>query len=146
MLDCKFLLFFLIVIIFIFIICNSPTKEYLTNIPSKPLLYDSNTGVITDASEFIGLPDEIVPPWGPSDIPDDSMNNVMDLRHNMCSKSCCSNQYPPPFLLDHDAMVCNNNDTFVGNTYKCNNAWQNSGCVCLTDTQRDFLAKRGGNS
>jgi len=34
---------------------------------------------------------------------------------------------------------------FVPSPYSCNNAWQDSGCVCMTKNQKDFLASRGGN-
>jgi hypothetical protein len=149
----------LVVIAFIaWYMCSS--KEHFTNEYTKqedivinPMVYDKTTGIVTSASEFVGLPDEIIPPWGPNDaefgkaeILDDGMNGFMGLHYNMCSKSCCSQQYPPSFILEHDESVCESNDKFVGNTYKCNNAWQSSGCVCMSEKQRNFLANRGGNA
>ena len=111
---------------------------------TKPQLYDRRTGVITAASEFIGLPAEIMPAWGTGDSDmKESLDGFMGLQNNMCSKSCCSAQYPPPFALEKDEFVCKNKDKFVENNYKCNNAWQDSGCLCMTEKQRDFLANRG---
>lgn len=129
----------------------------------KPLVYDKNTGVITAGSAFVGLPEEIIPPWGSNtfinfksspenngfvtiDGLDDGDNRSVIIGNNMCSKSCCSQQYPTPFQLDHDIKVCNSTDKFVPNSYKCNNTWQDSGCICLTQKQKEFLESRGGNA
>lgn len=123
------------------------------DIPTPVMLYDRNTGVVTAASEFVGLPDEIEPAtgselvsnYGRVDRLDDGYNGGMGLNYNMCSKSCCSQQYPPPFELEKDAMVEKMKDKFVPNNYMCNNSWNNSGCVCMTAKQRDYIEGRGGN-
>ena len=123
------------------------------DIPTPVMLYDRNTGIVTAASEFVGLPDEIEPAtgsklvsnYGRVDRLDDGYNGGMGLNYNMCSKSCCSQQYPPPFELEKDVMVEKMKDKFVPNNYMCNNAWNNSGCVCMTSKQRDYIEGRGGN-
>jgi len=122
-------------------------------IPAVPLLYNRDTGIVTAASEFIGLPDEILPAWGSESVAnygkidrlDDGYNGSMGLNYNMCSKSCCGPQYPPPFNLEEDEMVNKFKDKFVPNNYSCNNAWNNTGCVCMTEKQRDYIQSRGGN-
>ena len=76
---------------------------------------------------------------------DDGANGAYDITNNMCSKLCCGVQYPPPFPLEKDPLVCNNKDSFVPSNYYCNNASQNAGCLCLDKKQADFLNNRGGN-
>jgi hypothetical protein len=127
------------------------------NIDIPPRLYDRQTGLITDASQFVTLPNEIVPAWGLEQ--DNSLNNyglvdklddgnsgLMGLNYNMCSKSCCSKQYPTPFTQDVDVVAESNSDNFTPSQYTCNNAWQNTGCVCMTKKQKEFLASRGNNN
>jgi hypothetical protein len=134
---------------------NTQMKDSSINIP--PRLYDRRTGVVTDASQFVTLPDEIVPAWGLEQ--DESLNNyglvdklddgnsgLMGLNYNMCSKSCCSKQYPTPFTQDVDVVAELNSDNFTASQYTCNNAWQDTGCVCMTKKQKEFLASRGNNN
>ncbi len=120
----------------------------------SPVLYDRKTGIVTAASEFVGLPDEILPAWGSESVAnygkidrlDDGYNGAMGLNYNMCSKSCCGPQYPPPFALAEDKMVEQHKDKFVPNNYACNNAWNDTGCVCMTKKQHDYIQSRGGNA
>jgi len=124
------------------------------DLPVNPRMYDRTTGIITDASEFVGLPSEIYPAnggkaitnYGTIDKLDDGYNGEMGLNYNMCSKSCCSPQYPTPFELEDDKFVEAMKDKFVPNNYACNNAWNNVGCVCMTKEQHNYLESRGGNS
>ena len=119
-----------------------------------PEVYDRLTGQVTAASEFVGLPSEIYPAdggkalsnYGLIDKLDDGYSGEMGLNYNMCSKSCCSPQYPTPFSLESDVMVESMKDKFVPNNYSCNNAWNNVGCVCMTKTQHKYLSSRGGNA
>jgi len=122
------------------------------NINIHPMIYEPDLALITSASDFIGLPDEVVPAWsdnpggyGAVDVLDDAMMGNAGLSYDLCSKSCCSPQYPPPFALPVDDLTCKSGEKFVGTSYKCNNAWQDSGCVCLTEKQHKFLSSRGGN-
>ena len=124
-------------------------------IPTVPMLYDRTTGVATAASEFIGLPEEIIPAWSDSDVVsnygkvdklDDGYNGAGGLNYNVCSKSCCSPQYPPPFATDTDVLVEKHKGDFVPNNYMCNNAWNDSGCVCMTKKQHDYIQSRGNNA
>lgn len=76
---------------------------------------------------------------------DDGANGEFSIQHNLCSKSCCSEQWPTPFKQKYDPYVCNNKDKFVPSNYFCNNTFQDSGCLCLTKSQASFLYNRGGN-
>jgi hypothetical protein len=142
------------------VIVNKPnnkqdaTELKQTDPKTAPVLYDRKTGVVTAASEFVGLPSEILPAWGSESVTnygkidrlDDGYNGAMGLNYNMCSKSCCGPQYPPPFNLEEDEMVKKMKDQFVPNNYSCNNAWNNTGCVCLTKKQHQYIGSRGGNA
>lgn len=68
------------------------------------------------------------------------------LTNAMCSKSCCSPQYPVPFSLPTDKMVCDSNEKYVPSGITCNNGWQDTGCLCMTEEQSIFLATRGQNA
>jgi len=76
---------------------------------------------------------------------DDGANGEYSIQHNMCSKSCCSAQYPVPFKQKYDPYICDNKDKFVGSNIMCNNSYQDSGCLCLTKKQSQFLKNRGTN-
>lgn len=76
---------------------------------------------------------------------DDGANGEMSVQHNLCSKSCCSEQWPTPFKQKHDPNVCANKDEYVPSNIMCNNSYQDSGCMCLTKKQGRFLYNRGGN-
>jgi hypothetical protein len=45
-----------------------------------------------------------------------------------------------------DSTVCGSKDEFIPTNYSCNNAWQDSGCVCMTKKQSNFLGNRGNNA
>nr|QBK88791.1 MAG: uncharacterized protein LCMiAC01_04730 [Mimivirus LCMiAC01] len=76
---------------------------------------------------------------------DDGAGGAMSIQHNLCSKSCCSEQWPTPHKMKHDPYVCGNKDKFVGSRIMCNNTFQDSGCLCLTKKQAAFIYNRGGN-
>ena len=70
-----------------------------------------------------------------------------DKSYNLgvCSKNCCATQWPVPIDLTEDSKVKLNE---VGTKYftsnmTCNNGVTNTGCVCLTDKSKKFLAKGG---
>jgi len=74
-----------------------------------PALYDRETGQVVSGSEFLGVPDEVATAWGasygPNENLDDGNDGIYGLNYAMCSKSCCSPQYPPPFEVDKDVVV-----------------------------------------
>ena len=76
---------------------------------------------------------------------DDGANGEMSIQHNLCSKSCCSEQWPTPFKQKYDPFVCKNKDQFIPSNIFCNNSFQDSGCLCLNKKQAQFLYNRGGN-
>lgn len=77
----------------------------------------------------------------------DGQNDEMDVSFNMCSKSCCSKQYPTPFDSDdaNDKFVNANRDLFVPNPMYCYDGSNNAGCLCLSKDQANFIYNRGGN-
>jgi hypothetical protein len=56
-----------------------------------------------------------------------------------CSADCCDNQWPPPFNTDSDVY----GGDFIKSGYTCNNADDNTGCLCMTSEMRDVLSNRG---
>jgi len=121
------------------------------DIKIKPTFFDAGSGTIMSGTDFI--PTKYLSLWYQAytgnlknyDLLDDGEGGAAGLQYNQCSKSCCSPQYPLPFDMPVDESVCMNNDNFVPTNYTCNNAWQDSGCVCMTKHQADFLSDRGNN-
>ena len=142
-----------LVLALVYYLISSPNSESFTSNEQEvkvPPIYDRLTGSVVTGSEFLGVPDEVAPAWGTSfgevDKLQDGGNGMFGLNYAMCSKSCCSPQYPPQgFELDKDVVVDELKDNFVPSQYVCNNAWQDSGCVCMTKKENGFLSSRGGN-
>lgn len=120
--------------------------------PIKPTMFDAGSGSIMSGPEFI--PSQFLSPWYQAYtgnlknyyLLDDGEGGSAGLQFNMCSKSCCGDQYPTPFKTEVDSEVCNSKSEFVPNNYTCNNAWNDSGCVCMTKKQANFIGSRGGNA
>jgi hypothetical protein len=127
---------------------------------NEPSYYDSKTGTMMTSPDYI--PSDIEPAWGQPAVNQTkydspmfankvgAMEHATDLGKNtlafdLCSPSCCADQYPVPFPLASDPEVCKNKKDFVPSSYMCNNNWQNSGCLCMTKDQSEMLATRGGN-
>jgi hypothetical protein len=88
-----------------------------------------------------------VGPYGAVQGETDALGPVdLGLNFNMCSKNCCSAQWPTPFAMTPDDFVLRSGKEYVSSSYKCNNGWQDSGCVCLEKDQALFLNRRGNNS
>ena len=126
---------------------NSPENKY----DNKSAYVDPNTGSLIDgpgfeASEIEGSISSQQPSISSNYyFLDDGANGEMSIQHNMCSKSCCSAQWPTPFKQKYDPHVCKNKDKFVPSSIFCNNAFNDSGCLCLTKPQANFLYNRGNN-
>ena len=128
------------------------TEGKQEDIQIKPSIYDAGSGTIMSGPEYV--PSQYMSPWYQTYTGDLKNHYLLDdgeggnagLQFNMCSKSCCSEQYPLPFKMPVDSAVCNSKSEFVPTNYTCNNAWQDSGCVCMTKHQADFLGSRGGNA
>lgn len=76
---------------------------------------------------------------------DDGAGGEMSVQHNLCSKSCCSEQWPTPFKQKNDPFVCANKGMFTPSKMFCSNTFQDAGCLCLTKSQNAFINNRGGN-
>lgn len=133
----------LVVLIIYFLI---PKNEYFTNkegfgappfeierVYEDPLIIPDYTnlenGTIMSGTNFIPQ-NEVVPAWGEQyGVAETLDNNELSdgqggsytLNNNICSKSCCSNQYPTPFALPYDSFICNNKDELLPSNYVCNN-------------------------
>jgi len=121
--------------------------------PAVPVRYiDQNTDTVMDSPQFMqpnfdhndNPPINVIPPG--SYLLDDGRDGNSGLAVAKCSKSCCSAQWPTPFNLDYDPEICANKDKYVANNLTCQNSWQDTGCLCLTEQQYDYLADRGGNA
>lgn len=121
------------------------------NIKITPTAIHEDTKIIESGPEF--QEQKLLSPWYKAYtgnlknyyLLDDGAGGSAGLHFNQCSKSCCSDQYPLPFKMPADA-ACDSKDEFVPTNYTCNNAWQDSGCVCLTKDQANLLGSRGGNA
>jgi hypothetical protein len=120
---------------------------------SNPQLQNPDMTLAIDEENLPGLPSMLEHPWATSDNSygqvdylDDGAMGAAGLNFNLCSKSCCAPQYPPPFDVPEDHFVANSKDNFVTNNYTCNNGMQDTGCLCMTKEQANFQNSRGGNS
>lgn len=128
------------------------TKDKEASQTTKGPFHDKETGSLMDGPEMENPKIEKPTDNAPNGIPDnyylldDGSNGSMSIQNNLCSRSCCSEQYPTPHKLSHDAAVCGNKNEYVPSQVMCNNAFQDSGCLCLTKDQAKFLTSRGGNA
>lgn len=118
----------------------------------KPFV-DSKVGVLIDGPGYEQQTDDWTFGEPTTGIPsnyyflDDGAGGQVSIQHNLCSKSCCAEQWPTPFKMKYDPYVCElkKKGELVGSNYFCNNTFQDSGCLCLTKDQGRFLYSRGGN-
>lgn len=112
--------------------------------------FDPKTGTMMDGPGWI---DPILEQTEPSKgntpanyyLLDDGAMGKMSIQNNLCSRSCCSAQWPTPFKMKHDPYVCANKDKYIPTHITCNNVFQDSGCLCLDKDQAAFITNRGGN-
>lgn len=132
----------LVVVIVIILVFQSYKREHFAD--------DENFKFAKKISDFDDYYSETTPPitviHPDSFLLDDGNGGKSGLHTNLCSKACCSSQYPLPFNLKFEQSVCENKNNFVPNNIMCNNAWQDSGCLCLTKEQANNLYSRGGNA
>ena len=102
-------------------------------------------GFDVDVSKFDQLPDATTSIPSNYYFLDDGASGEMSIQHNLCSKSCCSEQWPTPFKNKYDPYVCGSKQKFYPSNYFCNNSFQDAGCACLSAKQTSFLYNRGGN-
>lgn len=73
----------------------------------------------------------------------DIAHNKLDL--NVCSKSCCSGQWPTSIMMPLDPRV---KPGFVNTNLNCtgfNSGQHGVGCLCVSQDQFDYVANRGNN-
>jgi hypothetical protein len=78
---------------------------------------NAETAAMVDGPGFEKTEDELsgieeIPVSAPSNyyFLDDGADGEMSIQHNLCSKSCCSEQWPTPFKLKYDPYVCGSKD------------------------------------
>lgn len=119
----------------------------------RPPVYDAYTDKIEGGSLFIPQPMFYNTEGTLVQEGNVSTGNLRDLKglgdeglnFNLCSPSCCSDQWPVPFKMPVDKMTCQSKDKFVPTSYTCNNGWQDSGCLCMKKEQAEFINLRGLN-
>jgi hypothetical protein len=146
------IIIFIIIIVIIFFFSNkerytNSTMEVNSKYQKSPkMVYDTTTLMDQD---YIP-PTIIYPPWSANPSSFNKLSGedstYMMTHYNQVSKACCSPQFPVPFALDSDVNILNQKKDFALSPYFGNNASQNSGCLCITNKQKDFLVNRGGNT
>lgn len=134
---------------------NNPMAYQQQDITIQPSSYDVDTDIIQSGTGFIPQKNYFTP-WGTiiqvkdmvdgSQVLSESAVTDYTMNSNQCSIACCSDQWPVPFKMPVDKTLCESNDEFVPTSYFCNNGWQNSGCLCMTKQQSEFLNARGSNT
>jgi hypothetical protein len=157
----------IVLVVVAFVVYKRMMKEHLEVVPRddehsvelvqpaidiKPTFIDEETKIIQSGPEF--TPNALLSPYYAAYtgnmknyyLLDDGAGGQAGLHFDRCSKSCCSPQYPTPFKMPADEAVCMNKDEYVPTNYTCNNAWDDTGCVCMTKEQANHIGSRGGNA
>jgi hypothetical protein len=151
---------FIVIITIIYLVCSFGKNEGLVDMPTmlstptyNPNLFQPGMANEIKNNNFEKMNQTVEPPWSnkvekKADYGKvDSLSPVrMGLNYNLCSKSCCSQQWPVPFSLAPDKLVKDSGKEYVPSSYTCNNSWQDSGCLCMEKDQALFLESRGTNS
>lgn len=146
----------LIIVVCVFLFFFFSNKEGMTNTTSHyhPQSFQPRIAEQVRADGFIELNQTGEFPWsqnvgeyGAQAGEIDALEPIDEsLSFNLCSKNCCSAQWPVPFSMQPDDFVLRSGEEFVPTSYKCNNGFQDSGCVCMTKKQSLFLNNRGNNA
>ena len=153
------LLFVVLLIALMYIICKCKSyegfahvqppvpREYITEenaISIPPPNFDNETNAIYSSTDYI--PYKINPAWTHGMSLADNEDDDMSVMFNLCSPSCCNQQYPIPHKLDSDPLIAGKEASFVATPMSCSNSYQGSGCMCVSKNEANFLRNRGGNS
>lgn len=137
----KYLL--IVVVLFIVIILSAKHENFEQNKTNKYNYDDSEfENPWMKTKEIENLNNKRIKNYGIFDEP--IYNGYYGLNHNLCSKSCCSMQYPTPFLITTERPK--NIEKYVSSNYTCRNSYQDTGCLCMTKNQKRILETRGNNS
>lgn len=123
---------------------------------------NANRCIVTSGSEFVGLPAELEDALGNEPTSNYTQISGVDgvdvdntaawgLAYSPISRGtrCGSAQYPPPFKTttkEDDDRMAKDNNTYVPSGYTGNNGLNDSGNICITEEQRDYISGRGGNA
>jgi hypothetical protein len=140
--------YILIVIVLIIIIMISAKNENFEQFKANKYKYNYNDSEFENpwmkTKEIENLNNKRIKKYGIFDEP--IYNGYYGLNHNLCSSSCCSMQYPTPFLITSNRFSPKNTEKYVSSNYTCRNGYQDTGCLCMTKNQKRILETRGNNS
>jgi hypothetical protein len=133
------LLLLVLLVWILFSIFNRSTEgfDYSQKDPViQPTYYDADTRSIQTGKDFIKQT-EVIMPWATK--VDDTCGDITGIAdykmdNNKCSIHCCG-----------DWLSIQGDNGLVPSSYYCSGD-QNSGCLCLTKKQADFLDSRGFNN
>ncbi len=143
------LLIVAVLIIYLFPIVGENFDSHITT-----STYDPETQSIQSGHLFIPQPiyisaqGEYISATKDSEMKDATEAGVMipgnyGIDSDICSKSCCNNQWPLPFKIPIEESVCNSKQDFFPSNITCNNSYDDAGCLCMTKKQKDILENRG---
>jgi hypothetical protein len=76
-----------------------------------------------------------------------SINPVLTYNLGVCSKNCCTNQWPVNINVTENSRIkpeqVGKGKMYSTSNLTCNDGVNNTGCVCLTKKSRQLLNKRG---
>jgi hypothetical protein len=75
-----------------------------------------------------------------------SDNNLVKIDTNKCSRSCCGlSQWPIPSEMLDNTIPPEELKNYIPSNFSCNRG-DNSGCVCVTQNDYDYLNNHSNNS
>ena len=75
-----------------------------------------------------------------------NLPDIVKIDQNLCSKQCCNfSQWPVPGDLVEKTIPEKELANYVGSNMSCNFG-KNSGCVCVSKSDFNYLSNRGSNS
>lgn len=74
-------------------------------------------------------------------------DHLKSLNNYLCSRDCCSTQYPVGFAHEKDERVdpsIHSTSNFMCSVFEANKG-KNAGCMCATKEIKDYHSNRGNN-
>ena len=75
---------------------------------------------------------------------DDIINNNHNIYNNICSKQCCKfTQWPISFNTKDPKLNDDDMKDYIGTNFSCNFGESGSGCLCMKQSDYDYLTNHG---
>jgi len=155
----NYVLIGIVVIVLLYIMCVQQKVHIKENMQEiyYPRTYQPKLASQVEYNNLIQLNEMAQYPWEENigkynkygefdNILNDGANGNLGLNFNLCSKSCCAEQYPLPFPIKPDDLVVKSGKEYVASNITCNDGWNDSGCACMTPEQSLHLSRRGNNA